>query len=179
MSFDGSILALDLATQTGWACGRPGEVPRCGSLAFARAGHSMAARFAGCARWLNDFVAVETPRVVVFEAPLAPSYVAGHTSTDTVRLLMGLTAIIEATLYDSGIDVREASVSTVRQFFLGTTRIKSADAKIATKKRCVELGWRVVDDNAADACALWAYQVSVFVPAEGVKLLPLFGRIAE
>lgn len=172
------ILALDLASQMGWATGMPGLPPRSGSLRLAREGHSPAAHFAGLRDWLNDFVAVERPRIVVFEAPLAPSYVSGRTNTQTVYFLMGLAATCEVTLYGREFDVREASVSTVREFFLGSARIKSADAKAMTKRRCFDLGWRTADDNAADALALWAYMVSIIAPAEGVKFLPLFQRRA-
>jgi hypothetical protein len=170
------ILALDLASRSGWALGAAGETPRSGSVSFARAEHSMAAHFVGCRQWLTDFVAVNNPRIVVFEAPLAPSYVAGRTNTDTVRKLMGLTAIVEEALYGKGFDVREAPVSKVREFFLGTAHLKRREAKQATKHRCVELGWRPCDDNAADALALWAYMVGIVAPAHGLKLLPLFGR---
>jgi len=170
------ILALDLASRSGWALGVPGARPLSGSIRFAREGHSMAAHFAGCRDWLDAFVAVNKPRVVIFEAPIAPSFMIGHTTTTTARALLGLIGMVEGTLYGRGFDVREASVSDVRRFFLGSARIKSKDAKAATVRRCVELGWRPADDNAADALALWAYMISILSPADGVKLLPLFGR---
>ena len=178
MTYTGKVLALDLATKTGWAIGAPNDkAPRFGSLRFAREGHSMAAHFAGCAQWLKDITTVERPRLIVFEAPLAPSFMTGHTNTDTVRWLMGLTAIVEATLYGKGFDVREATVSNVRNFFLGTNRIRSADAKLATKRRCVELGWNVGDDNAGDACALWLYQCALLDPTIAVRYTPLFSKV--
>jgi crossover junction endodeoxyribonuclease RuvC len=170
------ILALDLASVTGWALGAPGEIPRSGSIRFARSGHSMAAHFRGCRTWLTDFVTISKPDIVVFEGPLAPSYVAGNTNTDVVRALMGLIAIVEEALYDTRIQVREATVSNVRAFFLGTNRIKRDEAKVATKRRCRELGWPVTDDNSADALALWAYMVNIVSPQDGVKFLPLFRK---
>lgn len=170
------VLALDLATKTGWAVGCLNDVPRFGSLRFAREGHSMAAHFAGCAQWLNDMVAVETPRLVVFESPLPTSFTFGRTTADTGRWLIGLTAIVEATLYGRGFDVREASVTDVRRFFLGTNNFKRDDAKLATKRRCIELGWQVGDDNAADACALWLYQCSLLDPRIAVRHTPLFAK---
>jgi hypothetical protein len=179
MTYAGKVLALDLAGKTGWAVGAPGEEPRHGSLRFAREGHSMGAHFAGCMQWLNDFTSVEHPRLVVFEAPLAPSFMTGRTNTDTARWLLGLCAVVEATLYGRGFDVREATVASVRNFFLGTNRIKSADAKLATKRRCVELGWMVGDDNAADACALWLYQCALLEPQIAVRYTPLFAALGR
>jgi len=177
MKLHGPILALDLSvTRTGWAIGAPGEVPQNGSVVFARRGFSLAAHFAGCREWLDRFHAQHNPRLVVFEAPLAPSVMEGRTNTTTVRALMGLAAMVEGTLYNRGIDVREASVASVRRFFLGSNAIKSADAKLATFRRCVELGFAPCNDDSADALALWCFMVSIVAPSEGVKLLPLFRK---
>ncbi len=177
MTYSGKVLALDLATMTGWAVGEPGTAPRFGSMRFAREGHSMAAHFAGCMQWLADFNAVERPRLIVFEAPIPPVFKLGKTNMDTTRWLIGLCSVVEATLYGKGFDVREASVSDVRRFFLGTGNIKRDDAKIATKRRCRELGWMVGDDNAADACALWLYQCALLDPNLAVRYTPLFSSL--
>jgi hypothetical protein len=69
MPYNPRILALDLASRTGWAVGVPSdEKPRSGSLRFAREGASMGAVFAGCRQWLNDFLATENDiKLVVFE----------------------------------------------------------------------------------------------------------------
>ena len=174
-AFTGRILALDLASSTGYAVGAPGDVPLNGSIKFE--GQSMAARFVGCREFVLMMCAKYTPKIVIFESPMAPSFMRGHTTTNTARVLLGLIAVVEATLYGKGYDVREASVSEVRQFFLGTNLYKSRDAKRATFDRCVELGWKPHDLDAADSLALWAYQVGIVSPADGMKLLPLFGRV--
>jgi hypothetical protein len=175
MPFTGNVLALDVATRTGWAYGAPGTVPRSGSLRFAREGASMAAVFVGCRRWLLDFLAVNPEtKLVVFEAPAVPSIMAGHTSINAIRTLIGLTAIIEECLYGRGLDVREARVSEVRSHFLGSNRFKRDAAKRATVDLCRSLGWSVVDENAADACALWSYQCSFLDPKTALRVSPLF-----
>lgn len=171
------ILALDIATQSGWAFGPPDATPRNGSIRFAREGASQAAVWAGCYSWLIDFVAVNPEiKLVVFEAPMNPGHMQGKTNITTLRTLIGLAAIVEAALYGKGFDIREARVSDVRAFFLGTTRIKSAEAKAATFARCVQLGFKPVSLDASDALALWCYQTSIISPEHGVKFMPLFGR---
>jgi hypothetical protein len=104
------ILALDLASRTGWACGFPDEdKPRSGSVRFTREGASLGAVFAGCRQWLSDFVATETDiGLIVFEAPMAPAHMAGFTSAHVIRVLIGLCAVVEEFGYARGYDVREA-----------------------------------------------------------------------
>jgi hypothetical protein len=176
MPFAGHVLALDLATKTGWAYGQPDSVPKSGSLRFAREGASMAAHLVGCRKWLRDFIAVNATRLVVFEAPLTPDLMRGRTNIATIRLLIGLAAVVEECLYGRGIDVREARVSDVRAHFLGSNHRKRDAAKLATKDVCTRLGWQAVDDNAADALALWSYQVSFIAPELAIRVSPLWGR---
>jgi hypothetical protein len=52
--------------------------------------------------------------------------------------------------------------------------MKSAIAKAATIDRCRELGWNVNNDNEADACALWDYQIACLRPDLAYKTTALF-----
>lgn len=172
------ILALDLASRTGWACGFPHEdKPRSGSVRFAREGASLGAIYAGCRQWLADFLATEPDvRLIVFEAPMAPQHMAGFTTAHIIRVLIGLCAVVEEYGHAGGYDVREAKASEVREHFLGTNRIKRKEAKSATIDACNRLGWAPSDDNAADALALWHYQASFLDPKLALQTSPLFRR---
>lgn len=172
------ILALDLASRTGWACGLPNEdKPRSGSVRFAREGASLGAIYTGCRQWLADFLATNPDvRLIVFEAPMAPQHMAGFTTAHIIRVLIGLCAVVEEYGHAGGYDVREAKVSDVREHFIGSNRIKRKAAKAATIEGCHGLGWAPCDDNAADALALWHYQASVFVPKLALQTSPLFRR---
>jgi crossover junction endodeoxyribonuclease RuvC len=180
MPYSPRILALDLASRTGWACGNCSDaVPRSGSVRFARDGASMGALFAGCRQWLSDFLAAEPDiKLIVFEAPMDPMMFAGARRPETARQLIGLCAIVEECTYGCGYDVREARVSDVRVHFLGTNRIKRKEAKAATIEACHRLGWAPTDDNAADALALWHYQASILDPQLAMQTSPLFRRRA-
>jgi len=163
MSYAGQILALDLAARTGWALGRPGDMPASGSVRFAKEGASMAAVLSGCRRWLGEFLdGHPTIQLVVFEAPLLPAFKKGKTTIVTIRQLMGLCGTVEELLYSRGTyDIREARVSDIRIHFLGSNKHKREKAKELTIMRCRHLGWHPDDDNAADALALWDYQSSL------------------
>lgn len=175
---DKLILALDLASQTGWALGRVYDrIPQSGSIRFAPKGASLGMVFSECRKWLKNFL-IYNPgiEVIVFEAPMVPSHMIGNTNANTIRMLIGLTAVIEEATYQMGYDVREARVSDVRYHFLLKVRVKRAAAKVMTIAACRRLGWNPCDDNAADALALWHYQASVFEPKLAVQTSPLFHR---
>lgn len=166
MSYTGQILALDLATRTGWACGRAQDpVPVSGSVRFGRNGSTPAAVLYACRQWLGGFLSGNPAvQLVVFEAPLIPMFKRGATNIATIRQLMGLCAVVEELLYaKGGYDVREAKVSEVRNHFIGHNP-KREIAKAKTIYNCKMLGWDPVDDNAADALALWDYQASLLYP---------------
>lgn len=178
MTYAPKILALDLASRTGWACGLPADDrPRSGSVRFAREGASMGAVFSGCRQWLNDFLAADADiKLVVFEAPMTPQHIAGRTSADIIRVLVGLCAVVEEATYGRGYDVREARVADVRAHFIGSNRIRRKEAKELTVTACYRLGWAPCDDNAADALALWHYQASLLEPKLALQTSPLFRR---
>lgn len=178
----GSILALDLATKTGWAVGSPGAAPRCGSIRLAPADASNGAVYVGLARWLGDFLAVERPRSIMIEAPLnARTQVAVGTTEATALRLFGLVAIAEMVAHARGVwDVRTASVQDVRQHFVGARRFKAKDeGKRVVAEQCRVLGWQVPDLDAADAAALWDFGCAIIAPREharGVSALSGFAK---
>ena len=68
--------------------------------------------------------------VVVFEAPLAPSFARGHTNANTIRKLMGLVAVIGGTAHRLGFyNIAEAAVADIRGHFLGVRRMRSKEAE--------------------------------------------------
>ncbi len=179
MGYPSQILALDLAGRTGWACGyATDKVPQSGSIRFAREGASLAATLSDCRLQLRDFLSAN-PEIglVVFEAPLVPFFKRGKTNINTIRMLMGLCAVVEELLYTLGVyDIREATVADVRTHFLGSNKHKRAEAKHLTINACYRLGWKPATDDEADAMALWHYQASVFEPQLALQTNPLFRR---
>ncbi len=167
------ILALDLATRTGWALGALDDrAPRFGSIRFASVGASHEAVFAGALTWAAAFLKAERPERIVYEEPMR--FRAGRSRQGNDEIAYGLAAITQAVAYLRGIyDVRKATARDVRLHFLGHNP-KRAVAKKATVQRCRALGWEVVDDNEADACAIWSYQVALLAPERALRVTPLF-----
>lgn len=161
------ILALDLATWTGWAHWRPGlDRPRSGVLRLPKTGEDVGRFVDVYTEWLNAFLGFERPRFVVFEAP----FVGEKTSQEVARKLLGLAVVTEQWCYrfknKNGADCRylETNNQNVRTHFLGSgsRSLKHARPgeelrdrlKRMTVERCNLKGWAVDDDNEADALAV-------------------------
>lgn len=172
--FNGAVLALDLATVTGWAYGKPEEKPLFGSQRFGKQGSSRARTYRSFRLWLDVFCSARPPTMIVFESAATPSWMAGRTNIDTVKLLMGLTEHLEEWCCDR-FELREASTSQVRTHFIGRN-LQSKIAKPLVVARCRERGWMVEDDNQGDACAIWDYQICCLRPDIGIATSPLFSR---
>jgi hypothetical protein len=169
------ILALDLASVTGWACGEPGGVPVHGSIRFASAGASHEAVFTNAFTWLSRHCQVHSPSIMVWEAPLATIFKRGSTNSNTTTLLYGLPAVAGLVAYRQGIyDIRKADTRDVRNHFIGSNP-KRVTAKPMVMSQCRKLGWQVEDDNEADALALWSYMCALIEPKQALRPTPLFG----
>jgi hypothetical protein len=134
------VLALDLATVTGWACGEPGSTPAHGSIRFAASGASHEAIFHNAMAWAERKMVFRKPDIVVWEAPLATSFKRGTSTTNTTTILYGLPAVIGAVAYKHGVyDIRKAETKDVRHHFIGCNP-KRAQAKPMVIERCAALG---------------------------------------
>jgi len=171
--YNGEILALDVATVTGWCYGRPGDIPRCGHLRFGKVGGERAAAYRELRTWLTDFATVSRVKLMVYESAAIPMVMQGKTNADTIKKLIGLVEHIEEWAYGR-VELREASVQQVRAHFLGSNRYKSDQAKQMTFDRCCANGWPVTTKDESDACALWSYQVACIRPDIAAKMTPLF-----
>ena len=144
------VLALDLALRVGWAFGLDADAaPHCGVWVLPSAA-DLGRRYAALGNELADALALHQPRLVLMEAPLVRQ-------DNSARLLLGLAAHVESTCYRWGVECREAHSATVRKAVLGRGTFPKGTAKAAVLAFCTEQGWPVPDDNAADACLVWAY----------------------
>lgn len=171
-----TVLALDLASVSGWAYGDPGGAPTHGYIRFAKAGSSHEAIFASAMRWMTGMMRIK-PSLVVWESPLSTVFRRGRTTTDTTSILFGLPAVIGAVAFEHGVyDLRKADTRDVRNFFIGSNP-KRARAKPMVIAQCKRQGWNVTDDNEADALAVWHYQCSIIAPTLALRPAPLAWRV--
>ena len=150
------ILALDLATHTGWACGDADGEPRFGVKVIGKPGEEIGKFASLFDEWFFHFVAEEEPRMIVFESPI----LAAKTTPATARKLMGLAFLTELVAYRWGIECREVHLQQVKKFMTGNGRADKAAMIAAARGH----GWLVNDDNAADALGVWALAVHTLQP---------------
>ena len=174
----GVVLALDLATTTGWAYGSPGAVPKFGHLRFTKSGASRAETYRAFRLWLETEwhnKGFSTPHLIVYESPAVPSIMAGKTNIDTIKLLIGFAEHLEEWTHHR-FELREASVGQVRAHFIGRN-YKSSIAKPMVFDACHARGWMCETTDESDACALWDYQCCWLDPQVAVRSTPLFRRV--
>jgi hypothetical protein len=172
------VLALDIATRTGFACGRVGELPTFGSIRFGNASSNDNVIFAGALNWCARFLDPQPrPELLAIESLLPPDAMGGRTTRNVRDRLAGLHGIVRAVACLRDIPRIEAyAVGDVRQHFIGDRKAKREVAKRETMRRCVQLDWHVQDDNAADALATWSFACSLIDPRLAPRTVPLFNR---
>lgn len=149
-----SILALDLATNTGWCIAPPtAEAPRFGTLTLPSTGKDIGLFLKKYDEWLNAMLCADDVGLIVFEAPILPR---GATNPSTARKLMGLASHTEFVANNRSVMCVEANLMTVKKFFTGHGHADKS-SMIATAEAN---GWAVRNDNEADACAVWAFAVN-------------------
>lgn len=140
-----TILALDLATSTGWALLKNGTT-RSGSVSFPVArGESPGARFRRFRAWLLGRVAAERPEVIAFERPMAVK------SGAAAQVLYGLSAVVLEVAEGAGIDTLTVAPSVLKKHATGRG---NADKRAMTTAAAIR--WKrpgLDQDDEADA--LW------------------------
>ena len=170
------ILALDIATKTGWALGAPGTMPKVDVERFKRTSEDTWFVADGAAKFIRDVCFIEStrPDLIVFEASL-PNFeskderegereiVRSAASMLTPPLIIGAVRGIAACY---GIQCEMVYPSTWRKHFLGRANFGNREAtKWQTLKRCYDLKYLPItckDDNQADACGIFDYASSVY-----------------
>ncbi len=173
------FLALDLATLTGYACGRRFDRRpelRVGTWALpSTVGGTIGQTLSALDRRLVRAIEEWGVDHIVFESPFTAQ---AQTADATARKLIALPGIVEKVAYECGVDCTEENLSTARKFVLGRARASRdaglsardrkaalAQARKATKKMVLDWaasqGITNVDDNAADAALLHRYAATI------------------
>lgn len=155
------ILALDLATQIGFAVGAPDEEPIYGTKLLPSASAALG-RFGDVYdQWILDQLDFHKPGLVVFEAP----FISGTGNANTSRKLMGLCWQTEIACYRRDTMCLEHNNSSVKKFFTGNGRAEKADMIAAARRQ----GWNPKTSDEADALGLWACTVNEKAPQHAAR----------
>lgn len=174
MEFDGTIMALDIASSMGLCVGRPGEKPRFEVIRLAKKDDEPLDVFGRAVGWAAERFMVEKPDRLYIEAPTQSLAMGGKTNARTILILYGLYAAIGGIARRKGIMVREGKVQTIRKHFIGHGNMKGPDAKRKVAEVCRMLGWEPPNHDAADSGALWHWACAQLAP----KATPLVDPIS-
>lgn len=175
-----SMLALDVATTTGWAFGPiaiDGRPTLSGHIRFGREGASDAETWKRALIWLTEQIGVLNPTVVALEAPINSANPAGGSNAQTLGRLIGLQAVLRTV-----VEIKLASsaklihVQSARKLFIGKGNLPGKEAKKLVQQRCIDLGWLPPDEaqpDRADACCVWAKAVADLCPGFAASLTPV------
>ena len=162
----GLILALDLATVSGWAVGPPGSVPLSGSIRLGRQGLSLVRFLDAADHWLGGLMAEHRPSTVIIEAAfISPN----RTSRDVAARLTTISGLAQLAAFRFGLDessICEATSTDVCKFFTGRGHFSgdTAKKKALVMHHCKMLGWEPADYDEADALALWRFAEAMLFP---------------
>lgn len=139
------LLALDLGTMTGWACGKQGLVVS-GSWDLKPGRYEGGGmRFVKLIGLLDKLFAATPFDQVVFEE------VRRHAGTDAAHIYGGLMGTLTAWCETTALPYKGVPVGTIKKYATGNGNA-SKGAMIAAAKGW---GYNPRDDNEADALALW------------------------
>ncbi len=141
------ILALDMATKTGWAMNDP-SVSGVENFAVRR-GESPGMRFVRFVAWLEEIIEKARPDLVVYEQ-------AHHRGGAATEVAVGLATHLQSTLARHGIDHTSYHTATIKKHATGRGNAGKEEMMAAYRER---FGSRPVDDNEADA--RWALDLAM------------------
>jgi hypothetical protein len=150
------LLALDMASLTGYCVGAVGSKPRFGTwrLRDSEDHRKRAARNLGCR--LRDEFSLQRPMKVFYEAAIATgAMLTKGNSSHSADLLWSLQGAVEGVCGPYGVFTQEANVTTVRKAVMGNGRPNNP--KVAVVEFCRSIGFDVTDHNAADAIFVWLF----------------------
>jgi hypothetical protein len=149
------VLAIDPARATGITRGNGFGPPKITKWLLPKMGGDAAlgeTLYDFRCRLINELADSRVSDVVV-ETPLlnikAPNLV-------TLRLLYGMTAMVETVCFEMDVPCWEMSAGTWKKAFCGTGRISKKMRPYPPMVRCEELGWKVSSTDEADSAGIWA-----------------------
>ena len=137
-----NILALDMATRTGWAIKAMDSEIVYGVKDYSPYTADWGGLFAVHHKWLSDTIAIHSIQHVVIER----NFFRGKAS----QLFAGLNAITHMVAFMHDVDRSEVAPTELKKFVTGTGKSKKPEIV----KHVREWGFDTCDDNEADAIAL-------------------------
>lgn len=170
-------LALDIAAHTGWSIADNDRIIGYGSEQFSA--KDPFKRALQMREWFKAGVLQNEIDQVVVE-----QYFPGKiTNFDVVRGLLALHTAVGMTCHELNMSNKDVAIARWRSHFIGVSKapknIKKPSQrtkwlKKAVIDKCLERGWKVTNDNTADALGIMDFVLCQSFPDYGVNTSPLF-----
>jgi hypothetical protein len=167
------LLALDLATRTGFALERrDGQPPLLGS-ALMSGGMHPGRKGADYIDWLGSFIKVNRPERIIYEAPFMSADVKDKDgrpigNAKTLEWLVGIAFVTDILAYRFSVPVSKLATQSARRLFTGSGR----SDKDVVMAECRRRGWNPQDKDAADAACLLDAGISLYFPKRYKRSYP-------
>jgi len=173
--FEGNILALDLATSTGWACGpaaaSENAIPAWGTLDLTggKKVTEVEERYLALDRGVTGLIEHFKPEIVVYERP-SPNLFHGKTTRLIIEFLCSLGGVAACAAWRAGVrKIRTLEIKETRMHFIGANP-KRQIAKQMVVEKCHRMGWMVDNDDEGDACAVYSKMRTIVDPENAVAV---------
>jgi Holliday junction resolvasome RuvABC endonuclease subunit len=144
------ILALDLATKTGWATNTP---EASGVDTFdVRRGESPGTRYLRFVAWLREKITIIQPELIVFEK-------AHHRGGAATEIAAGFATHLQSTCAAMNIEHAAIHTATIKKHATGKGNAGKSEVMAAYQEKW---GKAPIDDNEADARWLLDYAVKSY-----------------
>lgn len=172
-----NVLALDIATFTGWSMWKSGQDrPFFGSSRLPANPEEVGRPIAALDQMMKDLDASYGPFTdIVFEA----QHIGAKINISTVYRLIGLGAHIEFMVHEwsvkRGVKIRcfKTPISSWRQHFIGRgAAFGKSDPKQMAVAKCEEFGWYTNIPDEAEACGILDYYLSLISKADRTLVVP-------
>ena len=153
-----AILALDLATTTGWALYSEGmQRPFFGALRLPPSPQEVGLPMEKLRQFLADQHRMHNLTDIVFEA----QHVSARMSMDTVYKLIALGGMVEWFAHRIGVTPYKVMISEWRRHFLGRgANFGKDNPKELAIQQCATFGWFTNVADAAEACGILDYHMA-------------------
>lgn len=173
-----SVMAIDGSMNVGVVIGAPGQDPGITSWSLPNNGEELGETFLVLRQHLWKAIVDsrafgQVPiRTIVFESPIVNRR---QLNLRMLRKLYGISGIVEMLAYEFGIDCLEIAAGTWKKAFVGAGDVSKKERPYRPWVRCEQLGWRVRNNDEADACGIWATFIASLNDPLAVHLAgPLF-----
>jgi len=146
-----NILALDLASRTGWATNSPTEMSGVDTFDVRR-GESPGTRYLRFTAWLREKILIINPALIVYEQ-------AHHRGGAATEVAAGFATHLQSTCADIGVEFTPVHTATLKKYVTGKGNASKEMMIAAYRGR-----WESehIDDNHADARWLLEYGKTMF-----------------